>query len=256
MQRVAVLTDSSSDLEPFQAEQLGIHLLLLAIQFDGRDWLDHMELDSDLMFTRMKAGVPDPVLRLPSINHFFGVLDNLLSKHDHVFAIHTSPLIGKVYGFVLKALEVENWRERVTLFDSRTTSIGMALQAERAVRLLRAGLPLGEVVEVLTNVQGQQTNRLSLTTLEYLRRARIRSGPAALLGELQGKKPLFDIQDGRLKSLGLYRSDGVACKLWWILCGRKLSVAHRAGLPLCTTAMNRPSLPCGPSVNVWGFRKF
>lgn len=72
MPSTAFLTDSSSDLEPLQADTFGLHLLL-SVPFDGRDWLDHKELDSGYMFSRIKTGAREPTIRLPALVHFIGV---------------------------------------------------------------------------------------------------------------------------------------------------------------------------------------
>ena len=207
MTRVAVLTDSSSDLEPLQAEQLGIHLLLLTVNFDGRHWLDHTDLDSQRMFNRIQNGAPIPTMRLPTPNHYLGIIDNLLHKHDHVLAIHTSPLMGQMHTFALRTLEASKHRDHVTVHSSGSTSIGMALQAARAVELLNAGNTPQQVTQILHTVQTHQTTRLTVTTLEYLRRARLISTPSAMLGELQGKKPIFALREGRLQSIGTVKGE-------------------------------------------------
>lgn len=213
MASVAVLTDSSSDLEPLQADQLGLHLLLLSVNFDGRHWLDHSDLDSQYMFARMQNGATIPTMRLPTPDQYLGVIDNLLSKHDHVLAIHTSPLIGQVYAFALRALEAYPQRHRVTLYNSGTTSIGMALQARKAVQLLAAGHGPAQVADILRTVQHHQCSRIAVTTLEYLRRARLISAPSALIGELQDKKPIFALKEGRLQSIGTVRGEDASLHL-------------------------------------------
>lgn len=210
MSRVAVLTDSSSDLELLQAEEFGVHLLLLSIHFDGRHWLDHTDLDSQHIFNRIQNGASPPLIRLPTPEHYLGVIDNLLTRHDHVLAIHSSPLIGQVYSFALRTLEAYPQRHRVTLHNSGTTSVGMALQASRAAELLHAGRNVEQVVNVLRSVQHHQCSRLAVTTLEYLRRARLISAPSALIGEFQDRKPIFALQEGRLQSIGTVRGEEAA----------------------------------------------
>lgn len=202
MPRVAVLTDSSSDLTGAQAAAAGIRLLPLTVQFDGQEWTDVQDegpltLGSETMFRRIRAGADIPGLQLPALGEYLGLVEGLLETHDHVLALHTSPLLGRVHRFAFQA--TAHLAGRVTVFNSGTTSAGLAFQAVRAAELLRGGHDLPGVIRQLRAVQQTQCIQLCLSTLEYLRRGHLISGLTELFGTIQNMKPIFGVSGGQLR---------------------------------------------------------
>lgn len=199
--RVAVLTDSSSDLSPVQARQYGIYLLPLTIRFAGREWLDHQELSAPEMFERMqreRIRTP-PALQVPSVERYLGQVEELLSTHDEVFALHTSPRIGQVYQRAFLAARA--LPRQLTVFNSSTTSGGMALQAIRARQMLDQGYALTEVPTALRRIQRAQVTRICVTTLTRMRYAGMIEWARAFIGETRGLKPIVGEQEGKLEVL-------------------------------------------------------
>lgn len=208
MFRVAVLTDSSSDLTPQQARQFGLHLMLLSIQFNGREWLDHLELTPQDMFSALPQAQGLPALRLPRVEEYLGQVQALLQTHDHVLALHTGPLIGQVYRLAFQAAQA--LPEQLTVFNSNTTSGGLALQARRARQMLDLGVPLEQVTGALRGIHKRQCTRICVTTLDGFRRAGLLDPVRAALGELRGKKPILGERDGKLEVLNTRRGHEAA----------------------------------------------
>ncbi len=213
MPRIAVLTDSSSDLDEAQAAAFGIHLLLLSVKFGGREWLDHASsaahaLDNETVFKQIRTGAEVPTLLLPSLEAYLGRIDSLLETHEHVLILHTGPLLGRMYRFALQA--TAHLADRVTVFGGGTTSGGLALQAVRAAELVREGHDVPEIVRLLREFQAQHCTQVCLTTLEYLRRGHLISGLTELFGTMQNMKPIFGVVGGRLSPVANLRGGKAA----------------------------------------------
>jgi DegV family protein with EDD domain len=193
-----VLTDSTSDLESGQADAIGLRVIPLTVRFDGRDWLDHHELGSDELFRRVEAGADMPVTAPPTVQTYRDTLDDLLQRHDHVFAVHLSSRLSDTHAHATEAALA--FPGRVTVHDSWQSAAGLALQAERAARLLRDGVPATQVAAALTTLRSQATTRMCLNTLRYLQRGGRIGGAAALLGGLLNLKPILGLREGRVEA--------------------------------------------------------
>lgn len=192
-----VLTDSTSDLEAGQADAIGLRVIPLTVHFDGHDWLDHQELGSDELFRRVDAGAGMPITAPPSVQAYRDTLDDLLRTHDHVFAVHLSSRLSDTYAHATEA--ARSFPGRVTVHDSWQSAAGLALQAERAARLLRDGVPAAQVAAALTALRPYATTRMCLNTLSYLQRSGRIGGAAALVGGLLNMKPIIGLRDGRVE---------------------------------------------------------
>lgn len=194
----AVLTDSTCDLDAQQAGALGIHIIPLNVQFDGRMWLDHQELDSQELFRRVESGAELPSTTPPSIEKYQDTLENLLSTHDHVYAVHLSSKLSETYQHATQAAQA--FPGRVTVHDTWNSSGALALQAERAGQLLHEGLPPEQVSELLSTLRPQVHTHMCLSTLAYLQKNGRVGGAAALVGTFLHMKPIVGLQEGKVEA--------------------------------------------------------
>lgn len=211
----AVLTDSTSDLEANQAEVMGIHLVPLTVHFDGHDWLDHQELRSAELFKRIQAGADMPSTSPPSRDSYHHKLEELLHYHDHIVAVHLSSHLSETYQ---QAEEIARFFPgRVTVVDSWNSAGALAMQAERAARLLKEGVPPEQIKTALTLLRPQARTNMCIDTLAYLRKNGRIGGAASLIGGLINLKPVIGLKDGKVeafgRALGAKRAMGQMTKL-------------------------------------------
>ncbi|WP_343758007.1 DegV family protein [Deinococcus depolymerans] len=192
-----VLTDSTSDLEAGQADAIGLRVIPLTVHFDGRDWLDHQELGSEELFRRVDAGAAMPVTAPPTVQAYRETLEALLQRHDHVLAVHVSSRLSDTCSHAAEAALA--FPGRVTVHDSWQSAAGLALQAERAARLMRDHVPAAQVAQVLQSLRQYAQTRMCLNTLGYLQRGGRIGGAAALLGGLLNLKPILGLREGRVE---------------------------------------------------------
>lgn len=209
--KTAVLTDSTSDLGDTQAELLGIHVILLNVHFDGHDWLDHQELRPAELFRRVAAGAEMPSTSPPSPERYRACLEELLGKSQNVLAIHLSSKLSETYNQA-QAIAQE-YGGRVTVVDSQNATAAMAMQAERAVRLLREGYTPQQIQAVLHQMRGDVRTHMCLDTLAYLRKNGRIGGATTLVGGLLNLKPVVGLKDGSVAAYGRALGPGRAMNL-------------------------------------------
>lgn len=169
------------------------------------------------MFRRMQAGAAMPSSSPPSVSDYQDKLEHLLESHEHVFAVHLSSKLSETYTHATQAAAA--FPGRVTVVDSWNSAGALAMQAERAARLLKQQIPPEKVKEVLESLRPITSTRMCLNTLNHLRINGRIGGATALLGGLLNLKPIVGLQDGKVEAFGRALGNQRAKKLMVALLG-------------------------------------
>lgn len=203
--RIAIVTDSTSDIPQAKADALGVQVVPLYVNFKGKAHKDRLEIKPQDIFTGMQAGADPPSTSQPSPADFKAAYEQALQKADHVLSIHVS---SKLSGTVSSAqLAASEFPGRVTVVDSLNVSSGLGMMIERAHELLAQGSPLSSVVNELERIKNDYTLRFTVATLEFLKRNGRIGGARALLGTLLGIKPILTVTKGAVEAAGRARGE-------------------------------------------------
>ena len=124
----------------------------------------------------------------------------------HVWTIEIVPELALM---ARKNIEANGFADRVTVFDSRSLSIGQGLQAVRAARMALQNKSMDRILETLGSLRERTRIFIELDTLEFVRRGgRADKLMPAIdrLARVLHVKPLLTIVDGELKLVGVARS--------------------------------------------------
>lgn len=197
---IAVITDSVSDLTQVQAEMLGVTIIPMQIEFDQCIWQDQFEISSEKVLDEVAQGKALPISRPPNVTYYRDVLEYLLTTHQHVLAIHHSGEMSEMCH--LAKLAATAFEGQVTVHDSKQYSAGLALQVERAVRLLQEGFEVAEVRKVLQAVRERSMTRISLNNMAYMEKNGLVSSGTAKMGNLVGARPILSMDHGTFETTG------------------------------------------------------
>jgi DegV family protein with EDD domain len=229
--RVAVVTDSASDMDPARAASLGITVIPLIVSFGKDAYSAGVDLTTDAFWTRMTApDAPFPTTAACSPGDFQVAYQRAFD--DGAEAIVSIHVAGTLSG-TIKAAEVGagmfKGRE-IHIVDSMSASMGEGVLAELAVQMAAEGVAAAEIAQVVTRRREDIGVYLALETLEYLKRGGRISGAQAAIGTLLSVKPIIEIKDGRVETAERVRTRGKAReKLVELLTVRpieRLSVLH------------------------------
>ena len=231
MSRVAVVTDSASDMDPARAASLGITVIPLIVSFGKDAYSAGVDLTTDAFWTRMTApDAPFPTTAACSPGDFQVAYQRAFD--DGAEAIVSIHVAGTLSG-TIKAAEVgaAMFKEReIHIVDSMSASMGEGVLAELAVQMAAEGVAAAEIAQVVTRRREDIGVYLALETLEYLKRGGRISGAQAAIGTLLSVKPIIEIKDGRVETAERVRTRGKAReKLVELLAVRpieRLSVLH------------------------------
>ena len=231
MSRVAVVTDSASDMDPARAVALGITIVPLIVNFGNESFDAGVDLSTADFWKRMTApDAPFPTTAACSPGDFQVVYQRAFDDGaEAVISIHVA---GTLSG-TIKAAEVgaAMFRDReIHVIDSTSASMGEGMLAELAVQMSNDGKGATEIAETINRRRADLQVYLALETLEYLKRGGRISGAQAAIGTLLSVKPIIEIKDGKVETTERVRTRGKAReKLVELLAVRpmeRLSILH------------------------------
>jgi DegV family protein with EDD domain len=193
---VRVITDSTCDLPASVVADLGIQVLPLYIHAEGKDYLDGIDITREQFYARLPEFKEHPRTAVPSMLKFRSMFDDLAEKGaSEVLSIHISVTLSAVAD-VARAAAAETSSVPVTVFDSRSLSLGTGFLVQTAAELAKAGHTVKEIVEKLEDQVKRTYVSAALDTLKFLKRSGRMNGVVSTIGELLDIKPILKMVDG------------------------------------------------------------
>lgn len=206
---IAVLTDSTCDLHPDSAAQLGINIIPLQVSMQQRTFADWQDIDPDAVYDHMRAGgsaSTSPV----SVAAFEQRYRELLSTHDAVISLHISGKLSETVRHAQQAAQQLGEAGRIQVIDTEVACGPLAELALVARDQVTAGLELHQVARAVLEARNSMYAELSVATLDYLRRSGRVSRAQAFLGGMLGVRPVLTFERGELKATRRAKVDQAA----------------------------------------------
>lgn len=187
--KIAILTDSGTDVPREFAQEHGIFIVPLIIQYNHGSFLDGVDIDADEVYSSLHREVPKT--SLPPAAAITDVLERIRQLgYEKVLMISISSGLSGTFGmFRIVAQEASGLDCR--LVDTKNIGIGAGLTVIRAAELVDQGLDIDEVQSRLEQSIGQTKVFFSLATLEYLAKGGRIGKVAATVGTVLGVKPVI-----------------------------------------------------------------
>lgn len=188
-ERIAILTDSGTDVPAEFDESEGVFTVPLSIHYGSETFLDGVDINVDRVYDILKT---EPLTT--SLPTGAAVLDTLkrivAAGYDKVLMITISGALSGTHGLMrLMTEEVPELEYR--FIDTKNITVGAGLNVIRGVELIKSGLNLDEIgarlIEAVTNTRVFG----SLATLKYLARSGRIGRVAATVGSLLTVRPVI-----------------------------------------------------------------
>ena len=205
-ERCAIVLDSTADLPDCRERHANMRMVPLTVRFGDEELLDYEEISPQRFYERLASDPRPPRTAAPPPERFTAAYRELLA-HDgfeHVLSLHLSEALSATVSSA--RIAAAEFGGRVTVVDTRTVSIGLALAALGIARQLEAGpCELGALVSEAAAFHRRSHLVFAFETLEFLQRnGRIGRGQA-LVGGLLGVRPLLTLVEGEVEPLGKVR---------------------------------------------------
>lgn len=205
MNKIAIITDSTCDLDRELAERINIHVLPLKVVFpDGTEYQDGVDITPQEIYARMPAEIPGTSMPGP------GEIRALLAKlqeegYRQVIAIHISSGLSGTLD-VVRMVAREFPELEVEVIDSKALSLALGFLVLKAARLRDLGAKFREIVEELHRTRERIKVFFTVKTLEYLKKGGRIGLVSGSLGEILDVKPIISInEDGKYYTYGKVR---------------------------------------------------
>jgi len=197
MTRIALVTDSSSDLTREIYQENGITVVPLTVHFGDESFIDTVEINSSEFFDKLKRSQVMPKTSQPSPADFVAVYERLLKSHDFVFSVHISSKMSGTVQSAQIAAETVN-PDVIEVVDGRAVSLVTGLMVLEAAEAIRQGKSVDDVRESIQHVMGSFGLYWTLDTLEYLQKNGRIGRATAFIGGLLSIKPIMSIEEGEI----------------------------------------------------------
>lgn len=191
---VTVVTDSAATIPPTLATELGIFVVPLRIQFEGRSLKDGAVSDRELL-----ASIQPVTTSGPSPADFSEVLTRSGSKEGTLILTVAHDMGASTFISARSAAEAAEHPVRVV--DTATAAGGQGLVVLAAARAARRGETLDRVEAEARHVAERVRLVASIPSLDHLARSGHVPQAAAWAGRWIGLQPVIELRNGSVHPL-------------------------------------------------------
>jgi len=210
---VKIVTDSCSDVTPELAQELGITVVPLYVQFGTETYRDNVDLSTEEFYRKLEMRDIHPTTSTASPDDFAQVFARLAVETDEILAITLSSEFSATYAAALQSKVMVGKDCRIEVIDSKAGAGAQMLLVMSAARMAQAGAGLEQIIDWVRGAISRVHVRMSFDTLEYLRRGGRIGKVQAFLGSLLKVNPVAGIRDGAAFPIARPRSRARAMDL-------------------------------------------
>jgi DegV family protein with EDD domain len=204
-QRIAVITDSTSDIPPDLVDKYGLTVVPQILIVGSETWRDGVEIDAPTFYELLRTSPHFPSTSQPSIKDFHDRFVALSERYEGIVAVLISnELSGTINSAVTAAASLPDIP--IEIVDSRAASMQLGFMALAAACEAARGGDLEAVTGVARQMVGRVAVYLVVDTLEYLHRGGRIGTAARLFGTALNLKPVLTVQDGIVQPVAKVRT--------------------------------------------------
>ncbi len=205
---IKVVTDSTCDLSQDIVQRLGISVVPMVLNIDGREMLDGVEISREQFYAGLPAyrDFPKTAANSPaSLADAYRAAQ--AAGADEILSVHLArQLSGVCAAADVAASEMRDVGLAVRVFDAGTTSLGLGWLVVKAAEMAGAGAAMADILAALDS-QRQRTRVFAMIdTLKYLRKGGRVSAMTATMSELFQVRLLVQLVNGEVVPIDRVRT--------------------------------------------------
>jgi DegV family protein with EDD domain len=203
--KIAVITDSTSDLPRDLAAKYDIRIIPQVLIMGTKTWRDGVDIDPPTFYELLRTSSDFPASSQPSVPDFVEAFTELAKDADGIAAILISDELSGTLNSARMAKESLP-DVPIEIVDTRAVSAQLGFIALAAARAAAAGAELQAVADTARAMIGRVGIYFVVDTLEYLHRGGRIGAASRLFGTALNLKPLLTIKDGIVTPVTKVRS--------------------------------------------------
>jgi len=197
MNKVAIFSDSTIDLNQEDYASLNIHIVPLIVNLEGKDYFDGTTISADEIYASVaKTGSLPATAAVGPERLKEAYAPFIKDGYDIVFVGIGAKLSGTVQASYIASQDFP--AGRIYTVDSQNLSSASGLLAMRACRLRDEGKSAKQIYDDLTETSSRVSAQFGVERLDYLNKGGRCSNLAAMMGRLLHIHPIMKVVDGKL----------------------------------------------------------
>ena len=207
MRRVAIFTDSASDLDPADAQASDIRVVPLLVTFAGDTYKAGVDLSTEEFWERMTApDAPFPTTAASSPGDFKTAYEQAFADGaEAIVSIHVAGALSATIKSAQIARDMLPDRE-IHVVDSLGASMAEGILCRMAVEMAEQDRGAEDIAAELEARAPDMRMYVALETLEYLKKGGRISGAQAAIGTLLSVKPIIAVKHGTVETADRVRT--------------------------------------------------
>ena len=167
--KIAVVTDSTSDLPPDLAATYGIRVVPLNVRFGLDSYLDGVTMQADEFYRRLESSDELPTTSQPSVISFADTYRELGADYDAIVSVHLSSKLSATHTAAVQGRnELGGEGPRIEVVDTLQASMALGWVAVGVAQAINGGATLEEAVALAHSLSARAKFIGLVETLEYL----------------------------------------------------------------------------------------
>jgi DegV family protein with EDD domain len=198
MSRIAIVTDSTSDIPVDLVKKNSITSVPLSVIFKDATYLDDgKEITIEDFYKKLKTAEDLPTTTQPTPRDFVETYKSLLQDHDSIISIHISKkMSGTINSAELAKQQMPD--ADINIFDSELVHMPLGFMVLQAAKLAGEGRSKDEILEALREFKQKIKVLFVPSTLEYLKKGGRIGKAKGLIASLLEIKPILTINAGEV----------------------------------------------------------
>ena len=191
MSKIALITDSTSDVDKEMIEKYDLKVLPLRIIYKDREYIDRVTITPKEVYDNFAQEIPST--SLPSMKDMEDLYLKLEEEgYTHVIAVVISAGLSGTYN-TLRLVSENHPSIESCIFDSKSLTIGEAAIVEECGEMIKCHKSFDEIVKALPEIQSRITVYYAVDTLKYLIKGGRIGRVSGTIGEMLNIKPIISI---------------------------------------------------------------
>jgi DegV family protein with EDD domain len=195
--KIALVTDSTCDLEQHIIDNYQINMLPININFGENHYLDKITILPEQFYTLLKENKDYPKSSQVNEKSFTNLYSHLASHYDSIIAIHLSDRLSGTFNSSQKAAKAisEEFNKPITVINSKNLSGALGLVVLRTAQAIEAGYSHDQVVNMAEKWTKNVRIFISVKTMKYLVRGGRVSFVMGLIARILNICPIVSIDE-------------------------------------------------------------
>lgn len=198
---IRILTDSTCDLSPQEAQERDIWLMPMQVLFGDTPYLDNVDIDHPTFYRMLAQSDTFPTTTQLNPNEFLPWFERAREAGDELVCIPLAATLSGTYQNALIAKEMCGY-EGIHIVDARMATTPLRMVIDYACALRDKGLGAADIAAGVLSASHRVQVYGMVDTLEYLHKGGRISGAVKVVGSMLRVKPLLTINREALSVIG------------------------------------------------------